>query len=436
MNEKSASDLKAEFSVTDAIGDGKTKTIYGIQNNPELVALVSKDDITAGDGKKHDIIPNKGRLATTTTSNVFRLLKECGLPVAFVSQRSENSFVAQKCEMLPYEVVVRREAHGSYCKRYPHIAKGQLFPKLVVEFFLKTKGRDWKGKALICDDPLMRNCQGAGTIELYDPAAPLQGQKPFLVLSGSEVFGHAEEWKRFPEMAKHAENGFLVLEKAWQLLGRRLVDYKVEFGFDTNGHLLLADVVDNDSWRLLENGAYVDKQVYRDGGGLNEVAENYRRVADLTDRFELPRQRIILWRGSDKDDRELFFSEGGELKDLMETVTCSVHKEPVRATQIFQQMVHEVPDSVVIAYVGRSNGAGPVLSAASTIPAITVPASVKDFPADIWSSLRMPSDVPVMTVLEPANAVLAALNILSARNPRIYAHLRSRLEQRMTDAAS
>ena len=52
MSEKSASDLQAEFSVTNIIGDGKTKTIHAIQGKPELVALISKDDITAGDGKK------------------------------------------------------------------------------------------------------------------------------------------------------------------------------------------------------------------------------------------------------------------------------------------------------------------------------------------------------------------------------------------------
>ena len=84
----------------------------------------------------------------------------------------------------------------------------------------------------------------------------------------------------------------------------------------------------------------------------------------------------------------------------------------------------------MIAYIGRSNGAGPTLSAMSTIPVITVPASIKEFPDDIWSSLRAPSKVPVMTVLEPSNAVLAALQILSARSPRIYAQVRSEIEDR------
>ena len=66
-----------------------------------------------------------------------------------------------------------------------------------------------------------------------------------------------------------------------------------------------------------------------------------------------------------------------------------------------------------------------------TVPSgITVPASIKEFPDDLWSSLRAPSKVPVMTVLEPSNAVLAALQILSARNPRLYAHVRAEIEAR------
>jgi phosphoribosylaminoimidazole carboxylase/phosphoribosylaminoimidazole-succinocarboxamide synthase len=117
----------------------------------------------------------------------------------------------------------------------------------------------------------------------------------------------------------------------------------------------------------------------------------------------------------------------------MVVVTCSAHKEPISAAMRLQQMLQEVPDSVIIAYIGRSNGAGPTLSATSTVPVITVPASAKEFPNDVWSSLRAPSKVPVMTVLEPQNAVLAALQILSARNPLVYAQLRGELEPRMVN---
>ena len=83
-----------KYSLGKAIAEGKTKQIVSITGRPDLVALVAKDDITAGDGAKHDIIPDKGRLANATTCNVFRLLKACGLPVAFEEQDSPTSFVA------------------------------------------------------------------------------------------------------------------------------------------------------------------------------------------------------------------------------------------------------------------------------------------------------------------------------------------------------
>ena len=412
------------------VAEGKTKKIHLVKGSSDLAAIVAKDDITAGDGAKHDIIPDKGRLATATTSNVFRLLQACGLPVAFVEQDSAISFTAPKCLMLPYEVVVRREAHGSYLKRNPHLAKGQLFPQAIVEFYLKTKDRNWKGKPLVCDDPLLHYAEGSSQIKLFNPAKPLQGQEPFLVLSASEVFGRDQEGRIFPDMRRIARQAFLVLEKAWQIEGGRLVDLKVEFGFDSKGNLLLADVIDNDSWRVIEGGSYIDKQVYRDGGALDDVAAKYRHVAEVTGHFHVPRQRIILWRGSENDKTDAFSDALGKLADLMSVVTCSVHKEPVNAASIFHRMVQEIPDTVVIAYIGRSNGAGPTLSAMSTVPVITVPASIKEFPDDLWSSLRAPSAVPVMTVLEPSNAVLAALQILSGRNPRLYAHVRGEIENR------
>ena len=297
------------------VAEGKTKKIHLAKGSSDLVTVVAKDDITAGDGAKHDIIPDKGRLATATTSNVFRLLKACGLPVAFAEQDSAISFTAPKCEMLPYEVVVRREAHGSYLKRNPHLAKGQLFPQLIVEFYLKTKDKNWKGKPLVSDDPLMLYAEDAKQIKLFNPAKPLQGQEPFLVLPQSEVFGRDDEWKFFLEMTRIARQAFLVLEKAWQLEGGKLVDLKVEFGFDSKGSLLLADVIDNNSWRVIESGAYIDKQVYRDGGALDDVAAKYRHVADVTGRFHVPRQRIILWRGSEKDKTDAFSEALGELED-------------------------------------------------------------------------------------------------------------------------
>ena len=176
-----------------------------------------------------------------------------------------------------------------------------MFPQALVEFYLKTKDKNWKGKPLVADDPFMQFTDDGKQIRLFNPAKPLQGQEPFLVLPVSDVFSRDDESKMFPEMQRVARQTFLVLEKAWQLEGGTLVDLKVEFGFDAKGNLLLADVIDNDSWRVLEGGAYIDKQVYREGGALEDVAAKYRHVAEVTGHFHVPRQRIILWRGSDKD---------------------------------------------------------------------------------------------------------------------------------------
>jgi phosphoribosylaminoimidazole carboxylase/phosphoribosylaminoimidazole-succinocarboxamide synthase len=188
-------------------------------------------------------------------------------------------------------------------------------------------------------------------------------------------------------------------------------------------------VIDNDSWRVSRSGSYIDKQVYRDGGALDDVAEKYRRVAGITGRFRVPRQRIMLWRGSESDKTEPFAEALGDAKEMMTVVTCSVHKEPVPRPhaaapvaggarhgrdRLYRTLERRRPDAL-----GDVAGAGHHSAGER-----------QGLPEDVWSSLRAPSNVPVMTVLEPANAVLAALQILSARNPRLYARVRSDIESR------
>ena len=425
------------------IAEGKTKQVIAVDGNPDEADFVAKQDITAGDGKKHDVIPNKDQMATRTTCNVFRLLQACGLPVAFLKQINLTTFRGLLCKMIQLEVVVRREAHGSFLKCYPEFEKGHLFPRLVVQFFLKTTGKKWRGHDLVCDDPLMRLVGGLGDklerIELFDPKLPMSSQQPFLTLAVDEAFRGSEEWTQLESIADLARKAFLVLEKAWQLQGKRLVDFKVEFGLGPKGQLLLADVIDNDSWRVLDNdGQYIDKQVYRDGGSLDEVARKYLMVSELTNGFSLPKQQVVIWTGSMNDDVSLIQKAFEPFKGRYPSLAvnyeiCSVHKEPIKAIERLQQIVQNVTDSVIIALIGRSNGAGPVLSAHTTVPVITVPESFKSFPDDVWSSLRTPSNVPVMTVLEQSNAVLAALNILSARSPWLYMMLRQELEKRLVN---
>lgn len=433
------------------IAEGKTKRLCGIVDQPNKVLIISKDDITAGDGDKHDVILGKAVLSTMTTCNVFRLLKACGVPVAFAEQVSSGQFVAEKCAMIPWEVVIRREAHGSYLERNPHLAKGHLFPKLVFELFAKTSGKKWRGMDIPMDDPFVK-FEG-DTAAFYLPhwtkaqkaesketghKGYLVGQKPFLTMPKLEFFGPGVSETHLKAIEHLARYIFLILEKAWQLLGKRMVDFKLEFGFTADGRIVLADVVDNDSWRLVnEEGGYDDKQVYRDGGGMNEVTQKYREISELSCRFALPKQQIILWKGSDSDDTAPFFEAINKLLGdaaravLINEIICSMHKESMKGNVQLQQAIQFVPDSVLVSFIGMSNGAGPTLSGSCAIPSVTVPASVKEFAEDIWSSLRTPSNVPVATVLNLKNAALAVLEILALRNPLIYAKLHLELEKRL-----
>jgi phosphoribosylaminoimidazole carboxylase PurE protein len=417
------------------VNEGKTKRIYEDLTDPLGVILEAKDDITAGDGAKRDVIPNKRVLATQTTCNVFELLRAAGISVAYNERIDEQSFSAVRSNMLLLEIVLRREAHGSFNVRYPHVPKGTIFPRLVFELFLKTTGKKWKGVDLPCDDPLAVYVPHKDGFDLYDVKKPFMGQTPFHFVPAAEVFGAGVSGAEKIELLEQiGRQTFLTLERQWQLFGRRLVDFKIE----CDDQFRVSDVIDSDSWRLVKDGRYEDKQVYRDGGKLSEVAANYRRVAELSDRFGLPNQRIILWRGSEsdsvKDVREAFETLSANAEVSMHIATCSIHKRSESGLQFLRQLEQECPDSVIIALIGRSNGAGPTLQAHTTLPVINCSPSVKDFHEDVWSSLRMPSEVPCVTVLEPANAAHAALNILSARNPALYAALRYRMEERFVNS--
>lgn len=261
------------------LAEGKTKQIWSVEGHPDLCIAQSKIDITAGDGAKHDRIAGKDVMANQTTCNVFRLLQRHDVPLAFLEQYDERSFVARFCQMLPWEVVARARAWGSYLKRYPDVEQGYLFRPPLVEFFLKTSGKQFKGHRLPEDDPYAV-IDDDGLVALYNPKLPMNSQQAFLVIA--QVAG----WDRRNEMAQTTRRTFGILEAAWVSVGGRLIDFKIEFGLTKDGELVVADVVDNDSWRVLnELGEHIDKQAYRDGAPLGDVTAKYRYVAELTSQF-------------------------------------------------------------------------------------------------------------------------------------------------------
>src|SRR5256884_5044885 len=106
------------------LAEGKTKLIYAYPDDESLAYMVSKDQITAGDGARRNELAGKSRWSTITTANVFRLLNEEGIATHFVKQINATTLLVWRCEMLPVEQVQRRIATGSYLKRRPDVSEG------------------------------------------------------------------------------------------------------------------------------------------------------------------------------------------------------------------------------------------------------------------------------------------------------------------------
>ena len=244
------------------LAEGKTKQIYADPEDSNLVYILAKDQITAGDGARRNEIAGKSRWSTITTANVFRLLNEAHIATHFVQLINETTLLVKRCTMLPIEQVQRRIATGSYLKRHPEVSEGTRFEPVLIETFLKDDARH---------DPQI------------EPADILQ----LGLATRAEIEAMADEGRRV----------FAVLERAWADLEITLVDLKIEFGRDTAGHLLVADVIDNDSWRLWPAGdktRMLDKQVYRNlpaqhitPAALQDVADRYALVADLTGQLKI-----------------------------------------------------------------------------------------------------------------------------------------------------
>lgn len=417
--------------------EGKTKILYQIPDSPDQVLVQSKEDITAWDDpSKTQHFGSKAEYATATTCRVFELLRDCGVATAYVQQVSPTMFIMLRSEMLSLEVVTRRLAVGSFLMRNCHLVpadpkKPHRFHRLKFELFLKTTGKVWRENQLPCDDPLILDPY-ALEWELHHPKRPLYtpGEKktvratPLLTIDPKTVL---PEGITVAEIERRMRIASLVIEKAWALLGITWNDIKLEF----DNALNVSDVVDNDSWRITDQGENLDKEVFRQGGAavLDEVEEKYGRVARLAQRFRVPRQALVLWRASDKDAE---FESVPNIPgvEVIQQVG-SLHRKTVSSLEQCEGIFRDYPDGgVIVVKVGRSNGAGPVLAAHSPWPVITVPENYKDFPNDVHSSVRLPSSgVPCFTTWPVQNAIDGAVRLLGATNPAAYAHNQYALEE-------
>jgi len=432
-----------------SLAEGKTKIIWKVQGKPDLVIIESKNAITKfDDPSKTKKFATKAVCSTTTTCRVFELLKKAGIPVAYLEQISDTEFLAQRCTMIPLEVVARRFACGGFLKRHPEImfTEGQApsrFHRLLIEFFLKTtKGKlIVQGKTLVDgldakkkeEDPFIENpySENWKLLNSKKPSWDLQVDLKRTIKASLILQNRSHE--TIGKMENILREVFLVLEGAWNILGFHLIDIKIEFGIARGSNrFLLADVLDSDSWRLQnEEWEELSKEAFRQNEALSKVEQNYGLVASLTKQFRVPKQALVLWRGSPKDkflDIKAPFSKSRGV-DIIE-VTLSGHKKTRQCLDKLNEILRDYPDGgVIVAKIGRSNGLAPMLAAHSSWQVIAIPATMEKSPEDIWSSIRMPSLVPLVTAWPEKNALLAAMNILAAKNPLLYMWRQKQIEE-------
>lgn len=255
--------------------EGKTKIIHDIGCGE--VMIESKNDITAGDGEKRDLLEGKAAASTRTTCNVFELLQRAGIRTHFIRRTSETCFTARNVKMIPLELVVRRFATGSYLKRNPDIADGMAFYPLAFEVFEKDDE---------AHDPLLEFDFKKGMLCRYEAKKPQHE-----ALINEEQLIDSYLWfvngEVLAELELLALEVFEILEAEWAKQGGVLIDFKIECGFDQEtGELLVADVIDNDSWRLRFGDTEMSKENYRQGARtIPELKKDYAEVAAATDRF-------------------------------------------------------------------------------------------------------------------------------------------------------
>jgi phosphoribosylaminoimidazole-succinocarboxamide synthase len=221
--------------------EGKAKKLFRTED-PDVVRVVYKDDATAFDGRKKGSLAGKGEMNNRISAFLFRHLAANGVDNHFLRQLSATEQLVRKVEILPLEVVVRNRAAGSLAKRLG-LEEGTLLPRPVVEFYYKN---DELGDPLINEDHI-------AVLELASP-------------------------EQLTAMKRIALRVNELLTELMEERGVILVDFKLEFGLDRDGRLLLADEISPDTCRFWDarTEEKLDKDRFRrDLGG---VVEAYREI--------------------------------------------------------------------------------------------------------------------------------------------------------------
>ncbi len=235
-----------QFPRRKMIYDGKAKTIF---EGPEPGTLVQyfKDDATAGNGAKHDVIAGKGVLNNRISAHLMTRLEGMGIPTHFIKCLNMREQLVRQVEIIPLEVVVRNVVAGSLVKKLG-LKEGMVLNYPLIEFYYK---KDELNDPMVSENHIM-NMGWADPYEL------------------EEIMSLA--WR---------VNDYL--SGLFSGLGIRLVDFKLEFGriygeYD-EVYILLADEISPDNCRLWDEktNEKLDKDRFRQD--LGGVIEAYQDIA-------------------------------------------------------------------------------------------------------------------------------------------------------------
>jgi phosphoribosylaminoimidazole-succinocarboxamide synthase len=233
------------MSVNSKLYEGKAKILY-TTDDPEVLLADFKDDATAFNAQKRGSIQGKGNINCIISSKLFGQLEAQGIKTHFIDNPAPHQMRVKAVKIVPLEVVVRNIAAGSLCAQ-TGLPLGTILKQPLVEFYYKN---DQLGDPLLTRDRLF----------LMELATPEQVETiTHLALQINEF-----------------------LRSFWQGCGITLVDFKLEFGLDSQNQVLLADEISPDTCRLWDaaeedtNRRVMDKDRFRKD--LGNIENAYQEV--------------------------------------------------------------------------------------------------------------------------------------------------------------
>ena len=219
---------------------GKVKTLFET-DDPNVVLIQYEDKVTAGNGRSVDFPEDKGEICCKISEYLFKEMESRGIRTHYISTVPRAIMCCKRVEIIPVEVVVRNITAGSIV-RQTTLEEGTVLSEPLVEYFLKDDAKD---------DPLLT----------YDRVR-LMGIDPQPMREGAIIIN-------------------TILQEIFNNIGLTLVDFKLEFGYDVNKNILLADELSPDGMRLWKEGKSFDKDLFRKGQG--NIVDAYKYILEQLD---------------------------------------------------------------------------------------------------------------------------------------------------------